>query len=354
MKKIFLIFYLFIVTQVSFSQTGIIKSYYSNKNLKSEISYINDILDGKSIYYYENGNKKLEQNFSRGVLNGWVKEYFENGNLKKEFYVDNGIKDGDEKIYNLNGQLLSISSYKNGILINQQKFSDDTLNAIMKNVQYSKDNFKEAYPIGGLEKIQSNLIYPEDAIKFGLEGKVKILLLIDENGKVLSHKILKSLGLGCDEEAIRVLKQTNFMPARVNDKYVKSELELELSFTLPKKEKMFSTEIKNENKFEKNITVICDADECPKPMDDLQTLYSRIEIPNVALALKIIGTVTFEATVNTEGNLTYSKIISGVGYGCDQQVEESLKKSKFTVAKKNGKLVESKFLLTFPFSYNFK
>lgn len=349
-----IIFYLILISQVSFSQTGIIKSYYPNKNLKSEISYINDILDGKSIYYYENGNKKIEQNFSRGILNGWVKEYFENGNLKKEFYVDNGIKDGDEKNYNYYGQLTSILSYKNGILINQQNFSEEKLNTFVKTVENSNDNFKEAYPIDGLDGIQSKIIYPQDAIKFGLEGKVKILLTIDETGNISNYKILKNLGLGCDEETIRILKQTKFMPARKNDKYVKSELELELAFILPKKENIISTEIKNESKFEENITVICDADECPKPVDDLQTLYSRIEIPNIALALKIKGIVTIEATVNTEGSIIQSKVVSGVGYGCDQQVEESLKKSKFTTAKKNGKVVESKFLLTFPFNFNFK
>lgn len=351
-KKIFIL-YFFLATQISFSQTGIIKSYYPNKNIKSEISYINDILDGKSIYYYENGNEKLEQNFSRGILNGWVKEFYENGNLKKEFYVNNGIKDGDEKSYSNEGQLLSILSYQNGIMIKEQKFSEEKFKTIEKIVEKSKDIFKEAYPIGGIEEIQSKIIYPDDAIKYGLEGKVKILLTISETGNILNHKFLKSLGLGCDEEALRVLQQTKFMPARLNDKFVQSELELELTFSLPKKENIISTDIKNENKFVENITIICDADECPKPFDDLQTIYSRIEIPNVAKVLKVKGMIVIEATVNLEGNIIHSKIISGVGYGCDQQVEESLKKSKFTVAKKNGKSIETKFLINFPFSYDF-
>lgn len=354
MLKKFLLIFNFLLVQLTFSQTGIIRSYYQNKNLKSEISYINDILDGKSIFYYENGNIKLEQNYSRGILNGWVKEYFENGNIKSEFYVDNGIKDGDEKIYNSNGQLISILTYQKGVLIKEQKFDDKLLVEKENKKNESKNIFIEAYPIGGMSEIQSKIIYPQDALKYGLEGEVKILLTIDETGNISNYKILKSLGLGCDEEAIRVLKQTKFMPARLNDKFVKSDLELEIKFVIPNEKKNISVDINNEKKYEENIIILCDADECPKPEHSLSEIYSDIEIPNVAKALKIKGTITIEGIVNLEGNLLNTNILNGVGYGCDQQVEKALRKSKFSVAKKNGKNIETKLIINFPFDYNFK
>lgn len=354
MKRI--INYLFFVISISctYSQTGVIKSYFQNKNLKSEISYINDVLDGKSIYYYENGNKKLEQNFSRGVLNGWYRTYFENGNLMNEFYLENGIKDGDEKNYNENGELISIKSYNKGILIQEQKF-ELTEKIIAKSIESEKKpKIIEAYPIGGIEEIQSKIIYPTDALKYGLEGNVILLLELDESGKVVKTSILKSLGLGCDEEAIRVVKLSSFMPARVDDKFFKSELTLEINFKLPKKYE--EKEIHFEDKYpqQENIIVTCLADECPKPIDNLTQIYSRIIIPNVAKALKIKGVVIIECNVNLNGELTSTKILQGVGYGCDQEIEKSLKQTRFSVAKKNGKLIESTFTINFPFRYDFK
>ncbi|MCX7875333.1 MAG: TonB family protein [Melioribacteraceae bacterium] len=356
MKRITLLVIILFLNQLSFSQNGIIKSYYPNRNIKSEISYINDILDGKSIYYFENGNKKSEQNYSRGILNGWVRSYYENGKLKNEFYVENGIKDGDEKTYNFNGELISILTYQKGVLIKEQLFSDTEQNNLAsRNYEIkSINNFKDAYPIGGIEEIQSKIKYPNDALKFGLEGKVKMKIKLDETGKVEDIKIIQSLGLGCDEEAKRVIKETRFMPARENDKFVKSELDLEINFIIPKQEEVVSNVKENEKTFLENISVICNADECPKPIDDLKTIYSRITIPNVAKALKINGIITIEAFVNLDGELTKTSLINGIGYGCDQLVIDSLKKSKFSLAKKNGKTIESKFIINFPFNYDFQ
>ena len=66
-------------------------------------------------------------------------------------------------------------------------------------------------PSVGLEKfkryIKKNLRYPKAAREAGIEGEVAIAFQILPNGELTEFKILKSLGYGCDEEAIRLLKQ---------------------------------------------------------------------------------------------------------------------------------------------------
>ncbi len=39
-----------------------------------------------------------------------VKEYYKNGNLKSEVFVNNGIKEGVYKKYHINGQLETIGN----------------------------------------------------------------------------------------------------------------------------------------------------------------------------------------------------------------------------------------------------
>ncbi|WP_299454114.1 energy transducer TonB [uncultured Microscilla sp.] len=68
----------------------------------------------------------------------------------------------------------------------------------------------QAMPKGGLKKfykyIGKNLKYPSQARRMGVEGKVYIQFVVEKDGSITDIKILKGIGSGCDEEAIRVLK----------------------------------------------------------------------------------------------------------------------------------------------------
>jgi TonB family protein len=69
-------------------------------------------------------------------------------------------------------------------------------------------------PIGGIaaliQKLNENIRYPEEAISKGIEGKVFLQFVVFKDGHIGDIKVLKGLGHGCDEEAVRVLKE---MPA---------------------------------------------------------------------------------------------------------------------------------------------
>lgn len=53
--------------------------------------------------------------------------------------------------------------------------------------------------------ITSKIIYPENAIRNNIEGIVKVSFKV-KNGRIGDIKIKRSLGYGCDEEVIRLLK----------------------------------------------------------------------------------------------------------------------------------------------------
>lgn len=62
--------------------------------------------------------------------------------------------------------------------------------------------------------IQKNLRYPKEALANNVEGKVTLFLDINKDGKVIKVQVKKSLGCGCDEEAVRVAKLLKFTKTR--------------------------------------------------------------------------------------------------------------------------------------------
>jgi TonB family protein len=76
--------------------------------------------------------------------------------------------------------------------------------------------------------IGKNLKYPAEALRNGKDGLVVVQFVVDRNGKVSDAKVVKPLGSGTDEEAIRVVGLfPDFEPAKQNGKPV------EYQFTLP-------------------------------------------------------------------------------------------------------------------------
>lgn len=67
-------------------------------------------------------------------------------------------------------------------------------------------------PIGGMtpfyEYVQNNLKYPAKARKMGIEGKVFVQFVVDQDGKLTDVQSVKGIGGGCDEEAVRVIRES--------------------------------------------------------------------------------------------------------------------------------------------------
>lgn len=92
---------------------------------------------------------------------------------------------------------------------------------------------KAPAPIGGNEAITKKINYPEAAVKNKTEGKVYCLALINQSGEVDDVRIVKGIGSGCDEEAIKAIKKTKFTPGQNLGANVKAKLALAVQFKLP-------------------------------------------------------------------------------------------------------------------------
>lgn len=101
---------------------------------------------------------------------------------------------------------------------------------------YPTFNKPASYPSGKQafhNFINKHLIYPEQAIKNNIEGKVVVKFSINKNGNLINPTILSGIGYGCDAEAIRVISlSTRWDPKIANSKPVLSDGIVEILFKL--------------------------------------------------------------------------------------------------------------------------
>ncbi|MBA3821004.1 MAG: TonB family protein [Deltaproteobacteria bacterium] len=77
--------------------------------------------------------------------------------------------------------------------------------------------------------------YPAAARQAGVEGSIKVRLVVDASGKVKSAVLLNKLGYGLDELALARAKQIEFSPAQdTDDRPVSSVVVWTFHMTLPK------------------------------------------------------------------------------------------------------------------------
>lgn len=86
--------------------------------------------------------------------------------------------------------------------------------------------------IGGLQYAQSLVRYPQMAIEANIQGRVVVQMVIDKNGNVQQPRVVRGIGGGCDEEAIRVLKQVKFKPGMQRGKPVSVQYTIPIVFKI--------------------------------------------------------------------------------------------------------------------------
>ena len=105
---------------------------------------------------------------------------------------------------------------------------------------YVKADYPE-FP-GGMEQLQSfineNLQYPPEAIDAGIEGRVFVNFVVEEDGSITNVKVMRGLVYGCDEEAVRVVSSMpKWTPGKMLGKPVRVSYNLPVKFELNENEK---------------------------------------------------------------------------------------------------------------------
>ncbi len=109
---------------------------------------------------------------------------------------------------------------------------------------------------GGMDKLGSyfgeHLNYPESAQRANVAGRVFVQMVITDKGDVTRVKVLKGIGFGCDEEAVRVIQaMPRWTPGKQNGQPVNVQYNLPINFQLePEKKTSSNTGFTPEEKFD--------------------------------------------------------------------------------------------------------
>jgi protein TonB len=90
---------------------------------------------------------------------------------------------------------------------------------------------------GGLDKFGAYLgkaiRYPAVARENGTQGRVIVTFVVEKDGSLTDIKVTRGIGSGCDEEAVRVLKNSpKWKPGIQNGRPVRVQYSVPISFTL--------------------------------------------------------------------------------------------------------------------------
>lgn len=101
-------------------------------------------------------------------------------------------------------------------------------------LRHLEEAAKPYFPEGGnmANYILNNLKYPEAAKSAEIHGTVRLDFVVETDGSVSNIVIKNSVGGGCDNEAIRLLQETHWIPAVKNGKYVRTRNEQDITFNI--------------------------------------------------------------------------------------------------------------------------
>jgi protein TonB len=93
-----------------------------------------------------------------------------------------------------------------------------------------------SFPGGDRERIRflaENIEYPQLARESGIQGTVYVTFVVEKDGSVTDVRVMRGIGGGCDEEAVRVVKMMpQWKPGKQRGKPVRVQFNMPIRFTL--------------------------------------------------------------------------------------------------------------------------
>jgi protein TonB len=184
--------------------------------------------------YYLSGQIKLEMiytDYKNKKITGKAKEYFESGQLKEEIDYKDGKMNGTLMTYWANGKTKRKEHYENDSLIEGKCF-----NHAGKDTSYYNYVDLPDYPGGDnglMNYLKTSIVYPQVAKEAGIQGTVYVAFIITKTGQVKGVRLLRGIGGGCDEEAIRVTaNMSDWKPGKHDGELAYFEFNLPVKFML--------------------------------------------------------------------------------------------------------------------------
>jgi TonB family protein len=210
------------------------------KFMEMESSFFkNAIWNGDFISYYDNGNKCTEMYYKNNTRTGTWYYRDETGKVnvsitftdeKISGIVNNMPADAGRDAVKLEGRQLPIP----GMSPAQQQHLDSVRAGLLARPTSPNPNKPDQQPKASVDVnkyMKENLVLPESAKQNKTAGSVLLRFNVNEDGTTSDFEVIRGLGNGCDEEAIRAVKSMPaWQPGKKDGKAVKSPYTLPVTF----------------------------------------------------------------------------------------------------------------------------
>jgi TonB family protein len=194
---------------------------------------------------------------------------------------------------------------------------------------------------GGAERLPIKLLkrtfettpsYTEQARLAGIEGTVVVYAEITKDGSPENLRILRSLGFGLDDEAIKAVQQWRFEPDPESDKPGRVAMYVPVRFRLDRQ--MYGARLPRAA-VENDIFQIAEGGiTAPRIISRVGPSYTE-----EARTAKVEGTVVLFAEISSTGAVENVVVLHKLGKGLDESAVRSIKQWKFSPALKDGRPV---------------
>ncbi len=175
--------------------------------------------------------------------------------------------------------------------------------------------------LGGISEIGNylslSLSYPAQALKDSIEGKVYVGFVVEIDGSVSEVKLLRGIGGGCDEEAVRVVgEMPKWNPGKLKGAPVRVSKTLPINFSL-------ATPAQSQTK------IYREADTLPEFVGG-QVGLNKYLVDNITGHKKVSDTINelevkVYFVVETDGSLSSIMVVDSIGYGLDKKAIDIVK-----------------------------
>lgn len=84
-----------------------------------------------------------------------------------------------------------------------------------------------------MKYLKESIRYPEEAKELGIQGRVFVTFVVEVDGSITDVRVLRGIGGGCDEEAVRVVRgMPKWVPGKQRGVPVRVQFNLPIRFTL--------------------------------------------------------------------------------------------------------------------------
>lgn len=203
-----------------------------SKFLEQENSFFkNSHWNGEFNSNYENGKKCTEMRYTNDVRSGTWKYWSADGELYVSLtFIDGKITDAVNKLPADMQQNTPMRPVDRPIPGFKDRLNDTTRSKMGAN-SASRPDQQPTPGVDARKYIDENLKYPEAALANKVMGPVLVKFTVNEDGTTANHEVVKGLGYGCDEEAVRVIKSMPaWKPAMKDGKPIKGTASLPVFF----------------------------------------------------------------------------------------------------------------------------